>query len=161
LADDVALITLLRDPVSHFLSSYYFQREERGQRQRKRVTVDLDTFLESRGAREVGTLFVRYLLGPIEPQDPADAGVIGAAASHLESVDVIGVLEDLPGFSIAFQRRFGAPLRIPRANAGRLRREHEDREISEDHVSRIRELVRPNQALYDVALSEIRRRTED
>lgn len=157
---DVALITVLRDPVSHFLSSYYFRRDERGPRQRKRIAMDLDAFLESKSARDLGAMFVRFLLGPIDPEDPADAGVIAEAASHLASVDVIGVLEDLPGFGIAFQRRFGAPLRIPRANAGRLRSEGEGREITEDHVARIRELVRPNQVLYEVALSEIRRRTE-
>lgn len=154
----VNLITLLREPVSHFLSMYFFQREERGQAKHRRVTADLDTFLESERALAIGSTFVRYLTGPNDCEVARDEETIGVAARHLASVEVLGVLEDLPGFSAAFQERFGVLLRIPRANAGRLRPQLEQQEVTAAHRARIRDLVLPNQALYDVALAEIRRR---
>ena len=124
----------------------------------RRLTDDLDTFLESERALAIGSTFVRYLTGPNDCEVARDEQTIGVAARHLASVEVLGVLEDLPGFSAAFPERYTEALLIPRANAGRLRLGLERDEVTVAQRARIRDLVLPNQALYDVALAEIRRR---
>jgi hypothetical protein len=148
---DVSFVTLLRDPVAHFLSNYYESREK------GRSGESLEAFLESRAARRIGTRFVRNFAGDFEPEKLEPAHV-ELARSRLAQVAVLGVLEDLPGFADDFQRRFGARLRLPHANAGTLRQRAARTELTDALRARIAERVAMNQELYDFARSEIARR---
>ena len=150
---DVSLVTLLRDPVAHFLSCYYDARE------RGRTDESLEVFLEGQHARRLGARFVRAFAGPAARDVEGDAAQ-EAARERLASVTVLGLLEDLPGFVADFERRFGVRLRLPHANAGRLRRRAEPEELTDSLRARIRERVAPNQALYDFATLEIARRRD-
>lgn len=116
---DVSLVTLLRDPVAHFLSCYYEAREA------GRSEQGLDAFLDGDYAWRVGTRFVRAFSGPIEPQEVEKPHAIEAACSRLSTVAAIGLLEDLPGFVDDFRQRFRVRLRLPHANAGPLRQRAE------------------------------------
>jgi hypothetical protein len=149
---DVSLVTLLRDPVAHFLSCYYEARES------GRAGETLEAFVDGDRARRIGTRFVRAFAGPQGPAEREKPHAFEAARSRLATVAVIGLLEDLPGFADDFRRHFGAKLRLPHANAGTLRQRAEREELTEALRARIAERVAPNQAIYDFARSEIARR---
>jgi hypothetical protein len=150
---DVSLVTLLRDPVAHFLSCYYEAREG------GRTSESLDAFLDGRDARRIGARFVQAFAGPAARDLEGDAAQ-QAARERLASVTVFGLLEDLPGFVADFRRRFAVRLRLPHANAGRLRQRAEREESTDSLRARIEECVAPNQALYDFATLEIARRRD-
>jgi hypothetical protein len=144
----VSLVSLLRDPASHLLSTYYFRREERGQSAARRESGDLAQFLASDRARRTGSLYATLFGWPAVPGQP-DAAVLARARERLASVEVLGVLEDLPAFVDAFERRFGRRLSIPRLNVGRLRPAREREDVTDELRAAIAETVRPNQDLYD------------
>ncbi|HEX5068565.1 MAG TPA: hypothetical protein VFY49_20765, partial [Myxococcota bacterium] len=149
---DVSFVTLLRDPVAHFLSNYYEARED------GRSGESLEAFLDSEAAERIGTRFARNFAGSVFEPDKFEPAQIELAQSRLAQVAVLGVLEDLPGFIDDFERRFGARLRLPHANAGALRQRAAREELSDALRARIAERVAANQALYDFARSEIARR---
>jgi hypothetical protein len=151
---DVSFVSLLREPVSHLLSVYYFQREERGQAAHKRETADLPQFLESDRARRAGAMYVRLFGAPAGADQMLAPDVLQRARQRLASVEVLGVLEDLPAFAQAFERRFGRRLRIPHLNAGRLRPAREREDVTDELRARMAEVVRPNQELYDFVRRE-------
>ncbi|HXK25033.1 MAG TPA: hypothetical protein VMS55_20360 [Myxococcota bacterium] len=150
---DVSLVTLLRDPVAHFLSCYYEARE------RGRTGDSLDAFLDGPHARRIGARFVQAFAGSPARDLESDAAQ-QAARERLASVTVLGLLEDLPGFVADFRQRFGVRLRLPHANAGRLRQQAARDELTDSLRARIEERVAPNQALYDFATLEIARRRD-
>ena len=77
------------------------------------------------------------------------------AKRRLASADVVGVLEDLPGFVDAFEKRFGYRLWIPHLNAGHSRSLCEQEEVTDELRARVAELVRPNQEVYDFVVREV------
>jgi hypothetical protein len=149
---DVSLLTLLRHPNAHFLSSYYDAREA------GRTQEGLAAFLEGPDAVRIGRRFVQAFAGPLEASELGGPRALDIARRNLASVTVLGVLEDLPGFAADFRRRFGARLRIPHANAGQLRQRAAREELTDALRARIALCVAPNQALYDFAWLEITRR---
>jgi len=149
---DVSIVTVLRDPVSRFLSHYYGAREGRGPRA-SHTRLSLEAFLDGPQARRAGRTYLRYFGGDRDEPDALDQ-----ARRRLADVDVLGILEDLPAFAQAFRARLGAPLLIPHANAGALRRERADEELTEALDARIREIVEADQILYDFVGTEVARR---
>ena len=149
---DVSLVTVLREPVAHFLSCYYEAREA------GRTEESLDAFVDGGHAGRIGTRFVQAFAGPIDRAGLESPRALDAARERLATVAVVGLLEDLPGFVADFRRRFGARLRLPHANAGRLRQEVERQEISDVLRGRIADRAAPNRALYDFARELISKR---
>lgn len=150
---DVCFVTTLREPVSRFLSAYYAARAGRAA-PASRTTASLEAFLDSEEARRVGSSYVSFF-ARAAPKEALEPDALELAKRRLVSVEVLGVLEDLPGFVAAFEQRFGARLVIPRANVGGLRRQRERTEVTEAIREGIAELVRPDQILYDFVVGEI------
>jgi hypothetical protein len=118
--------TILRDPVERVLSEFYFLR-------RKGRTEDtLEVFIERRGMRNQQT---RRL-----------AGV------ELESLAVVGVLEDYEGFLDRLNRRFGLEFKAAHENRGGLLKELQAKRAGARLRRRIEELNRKDIALYEQAL---------
>lgn len=151
---DLCIVTLLRDPVSRFLSAYFAARAGSAPPAAARKSPSLEAFLDSEDAGCLAASFVRTFAGPTAA-DARSAEALALAKRHLASVDVLGVLEDLPSFAAAFERRFATRLQIPRANVGVLRRDREEHEVSAAVRERIRDLAGPDQQLYDFALGEL------
>jgi hypothetical protein len=155
---DVSVLTLLRDPVSHFLSGYYEAREERGQDADRKTRADLGEFVETDWAHRIGCRFVRTFAGPVEPGAALSPDVLELACRRLASVEVLGVLEDLGGLVDAFEARFGVRLAFPHANAGSLRARRNREPVDPELRARIEQVVRPNRLLYDFVIDELERR---
>ena len=101
-------MTLLRDPVQRFLSSYFYQRR----RAAPHATIDqeLDRYVETRRARHAGAIYVRFFAGDCL-REPTEERVQRALA-NLERLQLVGITEALEPFALAFGRRFGLPLSL-------------------------------------------------
>ena len=152
---EVSFATLLREPVSHFLSTYYTRREDRGQTEDMKIEESLDAFLDSEPARRIGATFVRFFGGEIRPESALEPDVLALAERRLASVEMLGILEDLPGWLGAVEAHTGARLVIGHSNAGRLRAVREREEVADGTRARIDEIVRPNRALYDFVVKHL------
>lgn len=144
---DVSLVTVLREPVARFLSWYYDPASRRNSSSPGAFET-LEGFLDTAQARNAGATYARYIAGA-DPTRALEPEVIDLARERLARVDVLGVLEDLPGLVAAFEARFGFRLVLPRLNIGQLRVRREHSEVTDAVRDRIADIVRPDRILYD------------
>ncbi len=145
---DVAFMTLLRHPHARFVSSYAYNRYKNPN---LRVDVDFDTFLSSPFGQSQGYELVKFIGGPREDGDYRSAAALENAKRNIERFALVGFLEDLPGFSRAFRRRFGVRLRVPHLN--RTPGHVHGGKLLADPVRRkqVAELCAPDMAIYEHA----------
>ena len=112
--DRWAFVTLLRDPAERWYSEYFYNRYK-GQGVGK-TELGLEAYLESRAGRSAARSFVNFLIEAEDPSARASPEEAKQALESLECFDVVGRLEDLPGFGASMQRRFGRKPFMPHVN---------------------------------------------
>lgn len=110
-AGRMGLVTMMREPVARTISNF-------------RMTVraglipdDLDAWMDGPVGRSHASVYLRYLSGANVVPEGAEAAHLARARAALARFDLIGFLDDLPGFRERFRELFGVSLRIPRLNA--------------------------------------------
>jgi len=102
-------VTLLRDPVSRWLSHYFYNRYGGGEY--CAIEQDLLDFLGSRRARKMGTLYTRRLSDShAENLDQR----VEQAKSNLKKFDIIGTLDRLSEFKLKLSGKTGISLDMPK-----------------------------------------------
>lgn len=144
--DTYKFITILRDPVARFISHYGWSYARDGAH--ARIEEPLDDFLDTPRAKRLGASYANYFAGlPLGSDITSDAAVQSAIA-NLNAFDVVGQLEDLPGFVSGIKKELGVSLRIGHENRdGQVRKAHAI-EITDAHRSRITELCAPDIAIW-------------
>ena len=150
--DGWSLVTVLRQPVSKWLSAYFYDRYK--SHEHRRHDLSLAEFVESDRGRQLGSEYVWRFA----PQYRGDASrseeAIAAATTKLSRFAVVGILERLDLFSASFEQTFGAPLRIGHSNQSPASRDRRDAEVTPELMARVRVLCEPNIRVYD----EVQRR---
>lgn len=150
--DGWSLVTVLRQPVSKWLSAYFYDRYK--SHEHRRHDLSLAEFVESDRGRQLGSEYVWRFA----PQYRGDASrseeAIAAATTKLSRFAVVGILERLDLFSASFEQTFGAPLRIGHSNQSPASRDRRDAEVTPELMARVRALCEPNIRVYD----EVQRR---
>lgn len=108
---DWSYVTVLRDPVKRWFSHYFYDRYKTHS-DHFRIEDDLDTFIKSERALQMGNLYVRRLSNPGTERPDA----VKQAKANLRKFQVIGLTENLKGFVSRFNEQFGVELHIPRKN---------------------------------------------
>lgn len=139
-------VTLLRHPVDRWLSNYYFNStvpvgEE------YRIEASLRDHLASERGMLFGTALVRSFADLDDSQDSRSDEAVDQAITNLRELDLVGTLEDLPGFQSAFESRFGCSLDIPRLNVTADRRKPPP-EIEPDVLDRVRRVCEPDLRVF-------------
>jgi hypothetical protein len=146
------LVTVLREPVSKWLSAYFYDRYKT--HEHRRHDLSLPEFLESERGRQLGSEYVWRFA----PQYRGDASrseeAIAAASATLSRFAVAGVLERLDLFSSAFEQAFAVPLRIGHTNQSPASQARRDSEVTADITALVRTICEPNIRIYD----EVKRR---
>ena len=136
---DYALVTVMRDPVERALSNY---------RMAVRAGViadDIDAWLDAPVGRRMAQSALRYLAGEHTVHD--EAAALDRARMALDRMALVGVLEDLPGFTRAFDRVFGVRPLVPRLNPGTGPAVR----LNDRQMTRLLGLTAPDRALYAMA----------
>ena len=112
--DRYKFITILREPVSRFISHYNWSSRRPGSH--GHIEEDFDAFLNSDRAHRMGAEYVE-----IFADFPLDADIhapdaIAAAIANLKKLDIVGRLDDLGGFSDALKRELGIRIKIGHEN---------------------------------------------
>ncbi|MEE8601608.1 sulfotransferase family 2 domain-containing protein [Euzebya tangerina] len=144
------LVTLLRDPTEHLLSGYYFNRDKADSDHFGIPdSTTLGEYLDSPQAASSGAMFVSYFTDPAFRGDPSSEAAIEAAIRNLDSVDVVGVLEDLDAWLEQLQRRTGVTLRVERRNTSPTSAAERHQMLEPVLRARIHTVTRPNRILYE------------
>lgn len=146
-----SFITLLRDPVERFLSSYFYRTHKDSPH--AAVDLRLDRYIETRRARHSGAIYVRYFAGDGK-REPTRARV-ERAVGNLKRLQLVGTIDRLPSFCEAFRRRFGYSLRLPHRNASLAASAVKRSTVTPAQRQRIEALCAPDIQVFDQICSHI------
>lgn len=146
-------ITILREPVSRFISHYNWSSRRPGAH--GHIDQDFDTFLNSERARRMGAEYVEIFADFPNDADIRAPGAVAAAIANLKKLDVVGRLDDLTGFSDALKRELGIRIRIGHENKAH---KGDDAvaapDLTEDHRKAIHGICAPDIAVWRALFGE-------
>ncbi len=152
-SDEWEFIILLRHPVTRWLSHYHFDRFK--QDSHTKISLDLDQFLKTERARQLGSEYVSRLAPREANVGVSSEAAIAEARQNLAKFSLIGVTERLDLYREEFKKRYGSPITLSRVNASPapdlLQQSLDDEEI----CSKVEELCQPDMLVYQYALAQL------
>jgi hypothetical protein len=142
-------VTLLREPVSRWISNYFFNRYKSGDH--FKIEYSLDEHLKTKRAIRSGQTYLNLLANESIKDGSGLENYIQQAVENLEKFSVIGILEDLDSLRQDFKECFGAQLRIPKRNTNPLNKSHQKEIISSEMKEKICEICQPDIIIYEAA----------
>ena len=112
-------ITILRDPVSRFISNYRWSHSR--PTDHSHVDESFEAFLKSDRAKRDGAMYVQYFSGLPKNADIRTADAIQSAIRNLGKFDAVGVLHDVEAFESKLERVLGIHVRIGHENKQKAR----------------------------------------
>ncbi len=107
-------ITILRDPVSRFLSNYTWSYGKPDAH--ARIEEPFGEFLKTERAKRLGATYVEFFCGLPKSADIRSEEAVDAALANLAKFDIVGRLDDLPAFEADIARTLGVRLKIGHEN---------------------------------------------
>jgi len=148
---DWRFITILREPVSRWLSQYFYNRYKTAGRLRTKL--DLSTYV----ARARRSKAYSGMLADVSRfqfwKDPANAAI-----ETLEKLDVVGCLERLDDFKRDVEALLGAELDVGHERRNPLPAEEQQRMVTPEIRRRVEELCAGDKKIYAHALGMVDRR---
>lgn len=155
--DQYKFITILREPVSRFISNYFWShgRYQRLGREGAHAGIpeEFDAFLETGHARLLGASFVDFYCGMPVGSDFTSPLAVERAMENLNCFDVVGFLDDLPAFEAQLKQTLGVRIRIGHENKGREQTGARESVVTDAHLERIQKLCAPDIAVWQAAQS--------
>lgn len=154
--DAVDFVVLFREPVDKWFSHYFFNKYK--STSAGRIESDIETYLETKRARDVGCDYVQLLTGNADEETSVTRrdDVQQQALDCLERFAVVGVLERLDRFAEDFREHVGRSLNILHRNRGPASEDRRSREtITPEIRERVEAICEPNRRIYDAVLSRL------
>ena len=144
---EYAFMTLLRNPIDRFFSSYYFNAAKQEDSPWK-IRESLEDFLNTPQATYLGADYVRLLGGTRESDGRVSDDAIQQAMTNLNKFDIIGVIERPDLIETALKRTIDVRIRIGHKNKGPVSAKKRNKELSDDILKKVRGICEPNMAVY-------------
>ena len=151
--DKYKFITTLREPVSLYISTLFWNITSR--QARWKIGEDIDAFLETPRARVFGSIYSGFFNGLPHDADPAAPASIEAAKANLRNLSVVGLVEDMASFERQLRAALGVRLSIGRHNVARVSGSDRSRAVTPAVRRKIEELCAVNLDIYDFAKREL------
>jgi hypothetical protein len=143
-------VTVLRDPVSRWISEFVYNTY--GAQAWARNTLPLDEYVEAPIGAATARRYIEYF-STWRPGEAVEPHHIDNAVANLKRFAAIGVLEGLQAFAATLERILGRTVRIPQVNASPKRSSAADIMQQANVVARIRQLCAPDIAVYELVTS--------
>jgi hypothetical protein len=150
--DRYVFITILREPVQRFISHYFWSYRKANAH--ARIEEEFEPFLETERARRLGASYAEYFCGLPKEADIASARAVDAAISNLRRMDVVGRLDDLPGFESDLRRTLGVRVRIGHENKMRQPAGRKSGVVKPELMDKVRALCAPDIAIWNAMFPE-------
>lgn len=149
-SDSYKFVTILREPVSRFLSHFNWSHARDGAH--ARIEEDFDTFLETERAKRMGATYVEYFAGRPPISDIATPKAIAKAICNLNRFDVVGRLDDMARFERNISDKLGFRVRIGHENRASAPRSGIQRSnLTTAQLQKVQDLCAPDIAIYEAA----------
>jgi hypothetical protein len=144
-------MTLLREPVSRWLSHYFYNRFKN--RQHAAITVSIDEYLHTTRAQALGQDYINLLTGTGDYQEGKSLAQpskdhIEKAKDVIDRFDVIGTLDHFEEFEQEVREDLEWPIRIGHENKSPVSEKKKEKEVSPAIREKIEDLCAPNKELY-------------
>lgn len=136
-------VTILREPVSRFISNYGWSYDRKGAF--ARIDLPLDDFLETPRARAMGAAYVENFCGFGSQEDMTTPQAVAAAIANLKKFDVVGRLDR---FAADMKSALGVRLRIGHDNKKGVQRPITAAPVTEAQRARITALCAPDLEIW-------------
>ncbi|MFO8070866.1 MAG: hypothetical protein R6V85_03230 [Polyangia bacterium] len=146
-----AFVTVLRDPVSRWLSHYLYNRYKDRPGRHCGIDDEIEEVLVSGRGRSWGNEYVKYYGGLREDGEYRSDEAIEDAVENLRRFSAVGRLEKLDGFVAQVRDSIGLSLSIPRKNRSPVSPELKKEMVTESIRSRLREVCAPDLEVYQSA----------
>lgn len=139
-------ITILREPVSRFISHYFWSYGK--SHAHARIEEPIEEFIQTERAKQLGATYSEFFSGLPKLTDFASDDAVVAAISNLNKFDVVGTLDDLPAFAENVRSEIGIKIRIGHENRSRRSLSEVKRVISPEVRQKIEELCEPDVRIW-------------
>lgn len=140
-------MSLLREPVSRFLSLFFFNRYKGSDHYS--LECSLDQFIDSERGEQAGQSYQRTFgrdeSGVIENADKRYL----QALSNLKKLDIIGVVEEMSSFEEKMEDILRRKVQIPHINSNPRKKYHDD--VTAEQMKKIQEICAQDTRLYEEA----------
>jgi hypothetical protein len=150
--DRYRFITILREPVSRYISHYFWDFD--GPEEWARIRVGIDDFVESEQGRHYALLFGENYSGLPADADFGSAQAVEAAKRNLDKFAAVGFLDDMAGFKRRLKDVLGISLNIRHENKGKVKDQTKKRVVTPEVRRRIEQLCAPDIEIYEYARSK-------
>lgn len=148
-----AFITLLRNPVDRWISSYFYNRNRQGHKYRK-IEMNIEDYLACDYGRSQGYEYAKFLGGVDEKVKYTTAEAVCRAKENLHKFKLIGFLEDMESFIVQFEKIFGRKLNIGFLNTKPKTENPDVWNFLEQSKDKIQEICQPDIEVYDYAVKK-------
>ncbi len=150
--DEWHYITVLREPVSRWLSNYFYNKYKTSS-DFYRITAPIEEFIASERARSYGSNYVQNLTDDTATMD--SDGAVEQAIRNLQRFAVVGALERMDTFVSDCDTLLGVDLDVGHHRKNPRTTSEQREEITEGALEQVRELCIPNTRVYNAALARI------
>jgi hypothetical protein len=143
------LVTVVRDPVKRWISSYFFNRFKADDHMK--VRDELEVYVDSHFGISQGYELVKFIGEANKEGDYTSYEVIERAKDCLKRFSVIGFLEDLDDFVKNFEDRFLVNLQIEKKNKNPASKDYQESVVSPGLLEKISAICQPDIEVYEFA----------
>ena len=136
--------TVLRDPVSRWLSHYFYNKDTPGNKYN--IDVSMHEFLKTSRGQSLGALMVNWFSEGLHENGASVDAAVQRALYNLNRFSVVGQSDNMTGFSVDLQKIFGRTVSIPELNVGNKNRKKDL--VDQITLDRICEVCEPDIKLY-------------
>lgn len=144
-------ITVLREPVSRYISNYrynYLRDSYSGTR------LGLEDYMGTFEGRMQGSIYAEYFSGLPAHADFRDKEAVNTAKHNLQKFDLVGFTSEMRAFSEKAGDLLGVRVKIGHENRGKENTESVIRSIPESTIGAIRELCASDIEIYNFARNQ-------
>ena len=151
-----AFITILRNPVDRWISSYFYNRNRQNYQYRK-IEMSIEEYLESDYGCSQGYEYAKFLAGVEEEGKYMTTQSINRAKENIHKFRLIGFLEDMKTFSIEFENIFGRKLNIGFLNQKSTSENSDLQIVLEKFQDKIKNICQPDIEIYEYAVNNFKK----
>ncbi len=151
-SDKYKFITILREPISRFISHYFWSHGHPGAH--GRIEEELEEFVETDRARRLGATYSEFYCGLPKEHDTASEPAISAAIENLAKFSVVGRLDRLEEFQDALAGELGSRFRIGHENKMRQPTSEKSRIVTPELRQKIEQLCQPDLAIWNAVFKD-------
>jgi hypothetical protein len=143
-----SFITILRDPVSRWLSEYTFNKFKKSMHRKQTADMGIEEYINSKVGKEQGRQYVLFLGGRVNSKDYISKTAIERAINNLNKFSVIGCVENMQDFTDRYYQRFGMKLNIENKNVNPRPKEWEEKNFTDDIRRKVENICEADCEIY-------------